>query len=592
MSYYNNATHRTESRRVRAPSFAPPPIPPPPPTSNVFYDDTEIIRQGKRPLPVYEEPEIKSSRFYSKLPTQPFVRKYDLLFDRPQSRIVRFNMSVWLVWSSVFVVTMSIFVTLVVLRQYPEVGLTVAKNSAVLAVLTFTLLGLTIDRVYSNKKTWLLHAHRALAVASFLFALLHVSAHVFLLAMAFHETDDDDDGSYKDSFSEGSRYLLDRAIFYASGMGMLVSLLALLTCARRGVQKRRYNVFYYTHILGSGLFVAFAIVHSLWYIVAILYPVCVVYMPRVLRRCFVRSRVSSVQFGRDYALITLAIYRTWLNRLLLLDGLSREMCDVWLVCSAFGALERHPFTVLSVNERGASTYVDLLVWRYGDWKAKVVRRLAENQKFELYSHGLRVRIDESRTGDLMSEAALRSSNVLFILENAGISSFIAYANYLTTSTKTQDRPRNLVLHYRVEDTSILRLLDESVTRLRAIPSISVTVYVYTLDCNNNNNNSNDDVGDAFATNRIHTARLNYKRILKSFFQTTCDDDNDSDDAGANSARRLALENGSLYVYSNDEAMRERVVRQTRRWLRKGYYEGCEDNDAIHFAKRRKINIVL
>nr|WOJ45329.1 ferric reductase like transmembrane component [Apis mellifera nudivirus] len=502
------------------------------------------------------------------------ARKYDLLFAQPHLRILRFNPSIWLIWSAVIVVNIGLFIILMLFRQFPDNWLTVAKNAAIMTALNFTILGFTINHVYSNKETWIMYLHRSLAIFTFVFAIVHIVGHIVLLVNILEDvTDQRVEISEKEEAKDYVRtYIYDRLVFYITGLGMIIALSVLLSCASRGVRKRHYNVFYYTHIIGVAAFIFIGTIHSVWYLFAIFYPLMFIYMPRILRRWYVKYRINTVNFGSDYAIVTLVVYHNWFKRLLLLGSLWKDMRDVWIVCPEFGQFERHPFTVIEVEKHDGYTLVKLLIWRYGDWKSRVVRHLKSSQKIELHSYGLQIAIDEARISDLMTPSALKSNNILFILENAGISSFIAFSNYIWSMPTVQDRARNIVLHYRIDDSSIFDLLSETLNRLRSIPSIHVEAHIYT------------SIATLFE-NKItqQTTRLDYKRILKSFFCVT--------DTGKSDARRLALENGSLFVYSNDEALRERIVRQLRLWIKQGYYEGC-DNDPTRFINHREINIIL
>lgn len=573
-----------ENSTLRPPSRPPPPIPV---LDGLFYPKDSMSRKYKKRKDSYnlydeivgiyrreeDERDVQASRFVVpereialETQTSPLIKKYDLLFDQPRSRNVRFGASLWLIWSVVLSLSLIAFITLLVLRQFDDPILTVAKNSAAVSLVALLLLSFTIDRIHSNKETWLLHLHRTLAFTLFIYALVHIIAHILLLINAIMSS------SSSSMTTDLQQFLLDRTIFYSTGVIMIAALIVILIFARRRVRKHDYNVFYYTHILGVLVFIVFAIVHSPFYLAILIYPLTVIYVPRLLRLAFVRARIKAVNFGRDYAMIDLTVSYNWFSKFIMLSSMLRAMSDVWLVSSTLGRFERHPFTVIYTRRLTSTVCIKILVWRFGDWKGKLVKTLRENQNLNLYNYGIRIAIDEFRTSDLMCKAALKSSNVLFVLENSGISSFLSYAYYLIETTKLHDRSRRIMLCYRTDDIGILSELTLAVNALRDLNFVLLTTQVFT------------SVPCVFCDeDTIVSTRLDYRRAMRSFFVVT--------DDGSNVVLTQTLRDGSVYLYSNDESMRDRVVRQSKRWLKLGYYDGLED-DIVRLNKNRKINILL
>lgn len=432
--------------------------------------------------------------------------------------------------TTVFIIAHFIVFTLLMLfRTFPQISRAVAKNSAVLTLVDLTCLVATMGYTSTVKRTILHTLHVWSGVMLVLWSLVHTVGHIYLLY-------------------EFSAFLFDHlryfytSVFpyeYTSGVIMLLALLVVICMSINPVRKHKYDSFYFTHIVGWTLFSLLAGFHSYYLLAPIGITAITLYAKRILNRVCLKPCVSVRYYGNKFVLLNLRIRDTWLTRWLLLNFLRNNQGNavVWISsamldgCSRF---ERHPFTVIEIDQHQRNpnyAFITLMISRSGNWKQSLHSLLSRNMNRELYSLGVRLMIDSARVGEFTDSSMLKSVNLLFLLENVGIASFLAFIRFLCDPKhreKLHVHERVLHLHYRVDDLEYLTVLATYLDIVSSFKFVKVEPTIYTSMPFTFRNQAT-----------VVSSRLNYRRILPKFLLTS----------------------GKHYIYMNDQVMVQRINRE-------------------------------
>lgn len=430
--------------------------------------------------------------------------------------------------ASVLVSNLVTFATLMYLRQFSQLSRTIAKNSAVITVVNLSMIVLTINRTSSMKNTIVQIIHINCGLMFALFSIIHTVAHIFLLydATIF--------------FYEAVKYFyLTRFPFeYNSGVILLFASLVTIGASMGSTRKHKYNVFYFSHIVSWTIIAATVAFHSYYLLGPIVLSLFVLYVPRLASRRFVRPCVLVEHIGNQFVVINLKIKNNRLNRWLLLNFLHRNQgnATVWIFSRnlrGFSCLERHPFSVIGIDkcqDDSSHDVVTAMVSCSGDWKGSVFSELIRNASLRLYSCGVQLGVDSVRSGEFSTGDLTRSENLLFVLENVGIASFLAFVRFFVDPKNSKilhDRKRMIRLHYRTDDVGYLSFLDDRVSMLLQLPFVKVECVIYTI------------ASFLFRGKpTIVSSRIDYRKTLS----------------------RCLLSPGRHYIYTNDSATRARVER--------------------------------
>lgn len=422
-----------------------------------------------------------------------------------------------------------VFVLLMIFRTFSKLSQAVAKNSAVLTVIDLTILVITMSYTSTTKRTLLHTLHVCSGVMLILWSLIHTAGHVYLLY------------EYTAFLGEHLRYFYG-TVFpfeYTSGAIMLLALLAVIGLSAVPIRKHRYDTFYFSHIIGWTVFVAVSGFHSYYLLPPIGITLFTIYGKRVMNRWFLRPVLSVKYRGKQFALINLKIRDTWLTRWLALSFLRKNQGNavVWLSSSSLNGcsrFERHPFSMIEIDNHPKDpnyALITLMISRSGNWKRSLHDAIDRNANRELYSLGVKLFVDSVRAGDFMNRDMLRSVNLLFLLENVGIASFLAFVRFICDPKhrkQLHDRERILHLHYRVDDLEYLTVLNTYIELASQFKFMRIQHTIYTT------------MPFTFrGKSTVTSNRLNYRRILPNFL----------------------LAPGRHYVYMNDSEMVDRIDRE-------------------------------
>lgn len=460
--------------------------------------------------------EAKNSAQHQPQPTIPIKHK---------SKLVRVSIIVIFL-----LINLLVFMLLMVFRQFPELSRGFAKNSAALTVVDGLVLVLTINRTSSNKNTILQTVHVMSGITFTFFSLVHTIAHVILLynLTLFVPV----------SVLYYAKYF---AFEYSSGTIMLLALLILLGTAYTAVRKYRFNLFYFTHVTCWTIFALAVSFHSYYLLLPVAISVVVLYMSRFAVRCLVNCRLSLAHIGKQFVVVNLRIRNTRIARWLVLNRLFEWQgdADIWISTTSLknhSRFERHPYTMIEIAKHKSNKYCDvlLMVSSSGDWKNAFFSAIRQNANRELYSYGVKMVLDSVRRGDFREARFLRCTRILFLLENAGIASFLAYLRFVcepNNRPELHDRVRTLDLHFRVDDLDYLIFLDRYISMAEKFKFIVINYKIYST------------IPALFRGESTTVAnRINHRRVLSDFLSGP----------------------GKSYVYTNDRVMHDRVERELAR----------------------------
>lgn len=457
----------------------------------------------------------------------------------PRRFVTRFATSKTRIYSTAALTTLNIiiFLTATFLRPFvrnpiydihgvhdPTYVRAVAKNFAVITLVNAAISLSTIRRTSSLKDTRGQSIHEIATAFLMISAGAHATAHGILLWIL--------DGDIV------VEYIIDYAQPMISGVVLTAIILVITILSMRRTRKHNYTLFYRTHAVGFLLFAPCALAHSIGFACALVLPIAV-----LMQRLWLRTRevdLRVIRYGKTFVYVDLDLGNNFFTTNLLTKHLIRNngRYDAWLTTSV---LERHPFTaVKTYRSEDGRCHARFLISRFGDWKQRLYNELWINRQLDLYSSGVWIRMDDWRISDVASRRMLLSRNVLFVLENVGIASFLAYASMLSdaSNSRLRDRARNIYVHFKCEDDAFLEILSSYADRLVKTRAVTLRVLAYT------NNNVALRINESLVS-RVIAPRMDLRLIVNMFLDST----------GTNTGN-----DQSVAIYSNDPNIDRKLQR--------------------------------
>lgn len=381
----------------------------------------------------------------------------------------------------------------------------ITKSCALMTITTLSLSILSLfeglNIVYSQRKQY----HMFFVNTTLFFSIIHAIIHIYLVEKG-------------NVFKTG----------YVTGIILSFLFIILFTGTTYKIRKYYYHYFYLIHTLLIFLIIIISIIHSILFLyITILILIYITYKFIFKRHVITACSVNSI--NSSYVNIHL-LYPSKINKLTDIQ----HGDYAYIRCknlNGYFKYEKHPFTVVNIKclnetlqlpqiysdiinpKTKQQVAIDIIISTNGNWCSRLNNFILSNRDYELTNNGLDIEILGIFKGSLRH--VFKCNNVIFIITGIGITSFLAYLNYLNDPIN-QILKRNISLYWNVKSANILKLLDviESF-KLNKRKDISFNISIYTqaylIDTFNkkpDNNNIN-----------FFTSSIPIKKIFKDIKET-------------------------------------------------------------------------
>lgn len=345
----------------------------------------------------------------------------------------------------------------------------ITKSCALMTIVTLSLSILSLfeilNIVYSQRKQY----HMFFVNTTLFFSIIHAIVHIYLIEK-------------ENIFKSG----------YISGIILSLLFILLFTGTTYKMRKYYYHYFYLIHTLLVFLIITISIIHS----VLFLYITILVVIYGSYKFIFKRHNVTTCSIN--------SINSSYANLHLLYPSQINKLTDIqhgdyaYIRCKnlkGYFKYEKHPFTVVNIKclnetlqlpqiysdiitpKAKKQVAIDIIVSTNGNWCSRLNNFILSNRDYELTNSGLDLEILGTFKGSLRH--VFKSNNIIFIITGIGITSFLAYLNYLNDPIN-QIIKRNISLHWNVKNANILKLLDVIDSfELNKRKDISYSISIYT-----------------------------------------------------------------------------------------------------------------
>lgn len=400
---------------------------------------------------------------------------------------------------------------------------TLAKNSALMTVIN-------LFSVFMSLAMKTRRVHIILVVPFFIFAMMHVFGHITIA-----------------SRNDIMRYIKQTWLLTLSGIVILVTLVML--CLSKCL--RDYSKFYIVHIISTTVLIISTTTHSYWFAVAFIYPLLILAV-RLLRRSILNIELKPITVGETFIFFELMIKDTFLNQCLALNYLKRHNGNVvgWVSCKhTNSAFERHPFSILSTYDGCGQCHSQIIMSKFGDWKANLHALIRSNHLKSLYSCGVECYLDAFTTDENLA-ILKKYSHILFILENLDIARFLSFITLINDSKNRKLRTivRQIELHFKFDDYLLHDIIREYTSRSLVnseSSSFHLNISLYYVS-----DSKSPELNDKIKSSHVHYVtlkRLNHTQIIQKFVSRYYKD-------------KLANKRASLKIVSSEE---KKVVRAVK-----------------------------
>ncbi|UDM55332.1 dual oxidase 1 [Phenacoccus solenopsis nudivirus] len=408
----------------------------------------------------------------------------------------------------------------------------VAKISASLIVTNMTITMLVSRKSFTNYI--LLHAISA--CVTMIVSATHTLAHILLYVMETRRerrqqqmnvdfstsvNDDDDimnnDDDTVDNMIKPQRVQLLQMyrVEYTTGVILVLWLFAVsVTSYRRRNNYRYFLLVHYVIYAISAVLLAHSPLHAVCYL-PVLYDKIVNLIMYSLKPVSIRL------IDVSKAVVRIRITYNASHFCGLADYVLPKTVDshLYVVCSNISTWEKHPFTVIRYKNRKEERSYEIVVSSNGDWKRAFCKIANFNVDSMLHNDGYFLRVLDTSRG-CMSRFLRCYDNLIFVLENVGISSFCSALNLLFDNNKRHHvKYYNIVLFYKIDMFAYYELLLEELVTVLALQFVDVTVYLYS-NCKEFDHYETGASIDALSRNNVE---------IPIGSNTTNDDDNNSSD---------------------------------------------------------------
>lgn len=257
----------------------------------------------------------------------------------------------------------------------------------------------------------------------FFFSLVHVIFHLFVF------------------FFNTNNLLPHYIFFYISGFIILIWLFLIFIVSV--LRKRIYKYFIYIHY--SFYFLTFFfIVHS-----PIFFFAFIPFFYRKIKEIiilFYTPKIKIEKVYKQFICLTLTYKLNYLTNFILVSSLE-NYC--YIICKNISNFEHHVFTITSIKKENKYISYEIIISNNGDWKNKLHCIALSNFDFNFYNNGLNIKIVKFRENNI-SNVFSKFDNIVFVLENIGITTFFSSLNLFLTINKLQMKKYNITLHYKFD----------------------------------------------------------------------------------------------------------------------------------------------
>lgn len=384
----------------------------------------------------------------------------------------------------------------------------ITKSCALMTITSMSLSILSLfevlNIVYSQRKQF----HMFFINTTIFFGVIHLIIHIYLVES-------------ENVFKSG----------YVSGAILTFAFILLFIGTRYKVRRYYYHYFYLFHSLFVILVIVIGIIHSVLFLyIAILIIIYAIYKFYLKRHVVTSCSINTI--NSSYTNIHL-LYQSKINK----QTDIQHGDYAYIRCknmNGYFKYEKHPFTVINIKclnetlqlpkiysdiltpKSKQQIALDIIISTNGNWCSRLNKFILSNSDYELTNSGLKIEIFGTFKGSLRN--IFKSSNVVFIITGIGITSFLAYLNYLNDPIN-QILKRNITLHWTVRNANILKLLDiiesfELYNRKDISYNISIYTQAYLVDIFNKENKISD--------RNVHffTSSISIKKIFKNREEVT------------------------------------------------------------------------
>lgn len=256
----------------------------------------------------------------------------------------------------------------------------------------------------------------------FFFSLIHVISHLLV-------------------FFLNNNLLPYYIFFYISGFVILLWLFLIFIISV--LRKRIYKYFIYIHYSFYFL-IFFFIVHS-----PVLFFAFIPFFYQKIKeiiRLFYIPKVQIEKVYKQFVCLTLIYKIDWLSKFLFTQSLE-NYC--YIICKNISNFEHHVFTITSIKKENKYISYEMIISKNGDWKNKLHHISLTNFDFNFYNNGLNIKIVKFKENNI-SNVFSKFNNIVFVLENIGITTFFSSLNLFLTLNKLQMKKYNITLHYKFD----------------------------------------------------------------------------------------------------------------------------------------------
>lgn len=258
-------------------------------------------------------------------------------------------------------------------------------------------------------------------------------------------------------------------LVYSTGVVSLIVILIIAILSIKKIRKTNYNIFCYSHFI-IYLFVIILVFHSIYFVIHI--SILIIYS--LFKYVFkIRKVKKNNLISNNKNFIVLQLFIKNINK----ENYFYNGDYVYLNCYQISKLELRPFTIIDLQEDYDFNKITLGISKSGDWKSKLYNTIIKNNSISLHNYGLDFIIIGPFKGALRK--VYNSKNVVFYIQNIGITTFISYLYYISIRTN-QTIPRRVQLFWSVYNKYSLEYFLEEIYNFKnmKIKSISYSSTIF------------------------------------------------------------------------------------------------------------------